>query len=240
MPVSGAFRSRREGKRRLRTFCGFPGRCRPAAMGGLREGLGRLGYRSVTHPESHASGRAGLGRDAGRDAVLQRLRRAGLISATFVRSGSAGLPRATRSATSSSAPACSRWSSNGIWTAAQSVWPIHACGIHGPGTATCCALIDSAGRRRPTALLCTNFGCPIRGRTGQLAVLAGPGKRVPDDAVPPGKALHARQAGSRLPLAAKDGRSQISGDLRAQRKAQGTSAAAFVPDAPGRIGVPSP
>jgi len=108
MPVSGAFRSRREGKRRLRTFCGFPGRCRPAAIGGLCEGLGRLGYRSVTHPESHAPGRTGLGRDAGHDAVLQRLRRTGLISATFVRFGSAGLPRATRSATSSSALACSR------------------------------------------------------------------------------------------------------------------------------------
>ena len=29
-------------------------------MGGLREGLGRLGYRSVTHPK-HAPGRTGLG-----------------------------------------------------------------------------------------------------------------------------------------------------------------------------------
>ena len=54
------------------------------------------------------------------------------------------------------------------------------------------------------------------------------------------RALHARQAGSRLPLTAKDGRSQISGDLWVQRKAWGTSAAAFLPDAPGRIGVPSP
>jgi len=33
------------------------------------------------------------------------------------------------------------------------------------------------------------------------------------------RALHARQAGSRLPLAAEDGRSQISGDLQVQRKA---------------------
>jgi hypothetical protein len=54
------------------------------------------------------------------------------------------------------------------------------------------------------------------------------------------RALHAGQAGSRLPLAAEDGRSQISGDVRVQRKAQGTSAAAFVPDAPGCTGVPSP
>ena len=48
------------------------------------------------------------------------------------------------------------------------------------------------------------------------------------------------KARSRLPLTAEDGRSQISGDVRAQRKAHGTSADAFVPDAPGRIGVPSP
>jgi hypothetical protein len=54
------------------------------------------------------------------------------------------------------------------------------------------------------------------------------------------RALHVRQAGSRLPLTAEDGRSQISGDLRVQRQAQGTSAAVFVPDAPGRFGVPSP
>jgi hypothetical protein len=54
------------------------------------------------------------------------------------------------------------------------------------------------------------------------------------------RTLHARQAGSRLPLTAEDGRSQTSGDLRAQRKAQGTSVAVFVPDAPGRTGVPSP
>src|SRR6516225_9751503 len=33
-------------------FADFPGRWRPAAMGGLREGSGRLGYRSVTPPGS--------------------------------------------------------------------------------------------------------------------------------------------------------------------------------------------
>jgi hypothetical protein len=33
------------------------------------------------------------------------------------------------------------------------------------------------------------------------------------------RALHARQAGSRLPLTAGDRRSQISGDLRVQRQA---------------------
>jgi hypothetical protein len=54
------------------------------------------------------------------------------------------------------------------------------------------------------------------------------------------RALHARQAGSRLPLTAEHRRPQISGDSRAQRQVQGTSAAAFVPDAPGRSGVPSP
>jgi hypothetical protein len=43
------------------------------------------------------------------------------------------------------------------------------------------------------------------------------------------RALHARQAGSRLPLTAEDGRAQISHDVPVQRNAQGTSAAAFVP-----------
>ena len=48
-------------------------------MGGLREGLGRLGYRSVTHPEARP-GPTGPGRAAERDAVLRRPRRAGPIS----------------------------------------------------------------------------------------------------------------------------------------------------------------
>jgi hypothetical protein len=54
------------------------------------------------------------------------------------------------------------------------------------------------------------------------------------------RALHARQAGSRPPLTAEDGRAQISGEVQVPRKAQGTSTAVFVPDAPGRLGVPSP
>jgi hypothetical protein len=54
------------------------------------------------------------------------------------------------------------------------------------------------------------------------------------------RALHARQAGSGLPLTAEDGRPQISGDTRYRETPGGTSAAAFVPDVPERIGVPSP
>jgi len=77
-------------------------------------------------------------------------------------------------------------------------------------------------------------------QTLDAASADAPGRRVPVDAVPRARALHARQAGSRLPLAAEDGRLQISGDVRAQRQAQGTSAAAFLPDAPGRSDVPSP
>ena len=51
---------------------------------------------------------------------------------------------------------------------------------------------------------------------------------------------HAGQAGSRLPLSAEDARPQISRDTGSREMPGGTSAAAFVPDAPGRIGVPSP
>ena len=41
------------------------------------------------------------------------------------------------------------------------------------------------------------------------------------------------QAGSRLPLTAEDGRPQISGDYGCSERPGGTSAAAFLPDAPG-------
>jgi hypothetical protein len=65
-------------------------------MGSMREGLGRLGYRSVTHPEA----RPPAGRDLG--ALPYASDRAVLaLSATFVRSGSATSPRTTRKATSS-------------------------------------------------------------------------------------------------------------------------------------------
>ena len=61
MPVSGAFRSRREGKRRLRTFCGFPGRGRPAAPWAVCDCLKATGpdwaYRSVTRPGRATAGR---------------------------------------------------------------------------------------------------------------------------------------------------------------------------------------
>jgi hypothetical protein len=48
------------------------------------------------------------------------------------------------------------------------------------------------------------------------------------------------QAGSRLLLPTEDGRPQISRDMRYRETPGGTSAAAFVPDVPERIGVPSP
>ena len=159
MPVSGAFRSRREGKRRLRTFCGFPGRWRPAALGrSACRKTGRLGYRSVTHPESNAPGRTGLGRDA----VLQRPPCC-LHIATSVRSGSARSLRTTRSATSSAAPACSSWSSNGTWTTGQIVRPIRACGIRRPGDRylLCSDRLSSVAEDRPHFFVRT-FGRRIR------------------------------------------------------------------------------
>jgi hypothetical protein len=52
--------------------------------------------------------------------------------------------------------------------------------------------------------------------------------------------MHAAQAGSRLPLPAGDARPQISRSAGYRDAPGGTSAAAFVPDVSGRIGVPSP
>ena len=48
------------------------------------------------------------------------------------------------------------------------------------------------------------------------------------------------QTGSRLPLPAGDARPQISRDTGYRETPGGTSAPAFLPDAPRRIGVPSP
>jgi len=48
------------------------------------------------------------------------------------------------------------------------------------------------------------------------------------------------QTGSWLLLPAEDGRPQISRDMRYRETPGGTSARAFLPDVPGRIGVPSP
>ena len=58
--------------------------------------------------------------------------------------------------------------------------------------------------------------------------------------VPLCRARHAGQTGSRLPLPAEDGRPQISRGMRYRETPGGTAGAAFLPDAPGRIGVPSP
>jgi len=49
-----------------------------------------------------------------------------------------------------------------------------------------------------------------------------------------------RGAGSRFPLAAEVGRLQISRDNRYRERSGGMARAAFVPDVPERIGVPSP
>ena len=95
--------------------------------------------RKVTRP----AGR-GLGRDADRDAVLQRPRCAGPIlrvpydPAPLDRRGSHDRqPRRLRQparAGTRTAP----------WTASRIVQSVNACGIRGPTIATCCALIDSA------------------------------------------------------------------------------------------------
>jgi hypothetical protein len=85
-------------------------------MGGLRKGLGRLAYRSVTHPEA----RPGLD-DLG--ALLAAM------PFSSDRAVLAGLPR---------------WSSNGTWTAARACGRYRPAGSAGLTAATGCALTGSA------------------------------------------------------------------------------------------------
>ena len=160
--------------------------------------------------------------------------------AAFARSGSARSLTITRSATSPPASACSRWSPNGIWTASQIVWRYRPAGFAGRRPLSAALWPAQPRRRRPTALLCTNFARRIRRRAGQLAVLAGPGQRVPDDAVPPGKGPAC--TASQLPAPAHHPGWALADQRRSTGTATGpgTSAAAFLPDVPERIGVPSP
>jgi hypothetical protein len=114
-------------------------------------------------------------------------------------------------------------------------------GSAGLATATCCALTGSArSRKTDRTFMCKLLGAASAGAPADWPSWPG---RVSVSRPTPyhrARALHARQAGSRLPLAAEDRRAQISGDVRVQRKARGRSAAAFVPDVPERAGVPSP
>ena len=208
-------------------------------MGSLREGLGRLGYRSVTHPEARP-GPTGPGRAAERDAVLRRPRRAGPISrlpydpvrqiaedhAIGNLDADAGLPALVLERHLDGGPDCP------AGTGRRDPKP-------GDRYLLRSGRLSLAAEDRP------HFYVRTLGAASADAPASWPSQ--PDRAsvfrLTPyrrARALHARQAGSRLPLTAEDGRAQISGDLRVQRQAQGTSAAVFVPDAPGRFGVPSP
>jgi hypothetical protein len=81
-------------------------------------------------------------------------------------------------------------------------------GIRRPGDRylPCSDRLSPVAEDRPHFYVQT-FGRRIRRRADQPIVLAGPGQRVPVDAVAGARALHTRQAGSRLPLTAEEGRS---------------------------------
>jgi hypothetical protein len=98
---------------------------------------------------------------------------------------------------------------------------------------------DPAGPRRPTALDCTNFAPRPATRRAADRPSRGAGQRIQVLTRTAGKAVHAGQAGSRLPLSAGNVCAQISRATGCRDTPGGTSAAAFVPDAPGRIDVPS-
>jgi hypothetical protein len=186
---------------------------------------------------------AGRGDNADRDAVLQRPRRVGPTSATpacsrFVTASSARSPMTTRSECSSGPATCSRWCSPGTWTASR------PSGRYGPAGRRPLPCRAPAGSARPSTTDRSgmySFPCRIRRGVGQLAALAAGRTRV--SRLTPyrcARALPAGQADSRLPLPADDARPQISRDTGCRGTPCGTSAAVFVPDAPGRIGVPSP
>ena len=124
--------------------------------------------------------------------------------------------------------------------AGRTVRPVLACGLAGRWPLPAVLRRTQPGRRRPNAPECTHFARRISRRGGERRPSRGPGQRVPVDPVPLCEARHAGQAGSRLPLPAEDGRPQISRDMRYRETSGGTAGAAFLPDAPGRIGVPSP
>ena len=168
-------------------------------MGGLREGLGRQGYRSVTHPEARpgpddlgallaaipfSSDRAVLAPYRGFRAI--RLRQSAEDHAIGNVVAGVGLPALVLERHLDGkldCPAGTGRRDPQAWRPLPAaLWPAQP------------------GRRRPTALLCTNFGRRIYQRADRLAVLAGPGQRVPVDAVPLGKGPAC--AASRLPAPA--------------------------------------
>ena len=267
MPVSDALRSRREGKRGFRTFCGFARR--PTARGVRPQADGEtvLGYCDrAMEPETYAPRRCGVcgrlaigrrrrpgrpylpghGDHADRGAVLRRsqpaLAHIGESRAVRLRSGR--LREITDERTISDLVAgacCSRRCSMAPGRQARPFGRYGLAGSAGRWPLPAVPRRTQPGRRRPTALLCTHFARRIHRRAVQLAAVAGTRPACPSrprTAVQ--RPLHAGQVGSRLPLAAEVERLQISRDNRYRETPGGTSAAAFLPDAPGRIGVPSP
>jgi hypothetical protein len=272
-----------EGKRGLRTFCGFASRPaarrvsarrKEAAVLGCRGGPGIRNLRaemtalstlaaaapsetSLVRQEHEdvafagalavavADGMSGYaarrGDNAHRDAVLQRPRRAGLASAAPVCSrfevvSCARSPMTTRSEYSPGPPTCLRWCSPGTWTAGQIVdMDLQAGGRYLLFNGGLGQLVDD--RPHLNVFISPLFppSCRAAGRPGRRP--ASVSRLTPYHWA---RVLQAGQAGSRLPLPAEDARPQISRDTGYRGTPGGTSAAAFVPDAPGRIGVPSP
>ena len=207
-------------------------------MGSLREGLGRLGYRSVTHPEARP-GPTGPGRAAERDAVLRRPRRAGPISrlpydpvrqiaedhAIGNLDADAGLPALVLERHLDGGPDCP------AGTGRRDPKP-------GDRYLLRSGRLSLAAEDRPHFYVRT-LGAAYADAPGSWPSWPGRVSVARVTLHHRATALHARQASSRLPLTTEDVRAQISRDVQVQLKTQGTSAAGFVPDVPERVGVPS-
>ena len=120
------------------------------------------------------------------------------------------------------------------WRRAGPLGSVWVCGTCRPAIATCFGLRGTQpARRRPTALLCTNFACRIRRCVGQPLPLAGAGTSGSRVTGTLGKARHAGQAGSPAPAHRRGSAPADQWRMRVRDTPGGTSAPAFLPDGPG-------
>jgi hypothetical protein len=205
MPVSDAFRSRREGKRGLRTFCGF---C-PAANSQGRPSARRMetvpGYCDrAMEPETYALRKCGV---CGRLAIGRRRRhgqpflRRIEITLTVVLSSGGRSPRWLTSANPGAGRLrsgrlreitdertisdfavgaccprrCPLWHQDGR----PELRIIRACGSADRWPLPAAPRRTQPNRRRPTALFCTHFARRIHRRALQLTAVTGTRASVP-------------------------------------------------------------
>jgi hypothetical protein len=287
MPVSDGFRSRREGKRGLRTFCGFArllqGTGQSAREGGARPGFPWQGHESesrtlrcrrwsrwrprpgtawspattrmrrmrrplaVRHRRrALGDGDGGHGDHADRDAVLRWPRRAcsrRRLRAFRLRDGqlhpstkdhTLGKPRRDFGMPRRCSPGT--WTGRPDRSADMGLQDLQVGDRYLLFPDDLSPVVDD----RPHRNVLTLHDLSADASASQPPYPGAGASGSPGGLVPMRKARHAGQTGSRLPLTAEDRRPQISGVVRVPRYARRHVTPAFLPDVPGRTGVPSP